>query len=105
MKPMTASMMKGTRYSHYRAEPPREGTILRGVYDNFMSSKGLTIKISKVYYNARIIDSLTDYYGLDIRRVGRGKYCLVGEWFGLRYVDYLAERIAKEYAAESEVVS
>jgi hypothetical protein len=43
---------------------------------------------------SRVIDDLKDYWGLDIRSVPNCHYkCLVGEWFGDKYVDYVAEKI------------
>lgn len=36
---------------------------------------------------------LRDFYGLDIRNFGRRRWCLVGEWFGKEYKDYIAEKI------------
>jgi hypothetical protein len=49
------------------------------------------------------IQQLMDFYGCDIRSLGRQgvmgygpRYILVGEWDGPKYIDYLAERAAKE---------
>lgn len=58
-------------------------------------------------FNPGDIEMLKNFYGLDIRCFGRaagykgrgsapGRWCLVGEWFGREYKDYLAERIAKK---------
>jgi hypothetical protein len=41
----------------------------------------------------RPLSDLQDYYGLDIRRISRGKWVLAGEWFGLTYLDYIQEHL------------
>lgn len=73
---------------------PHEGTKLREIYDYFYANKGLPIDFK---YGARKyshLRQLTDFYGLDIRFIGDGKYCLCGEYFkGGVYVDYIAERL------------
>lgn len=91
---LPVSHLKGRRKVVGRplSAEPRVGTAIRAIYDQFMSNKGSIIPYSKKS-NSRQIQDLTDYYGLDIRRVGYGRYCLVGEWFGKVYIDYLAERI------------
>lgn len=75
---------------------PRAGTRLRAVYDLFQANKGSTIRLppERRGRTADIRRQLTDYYGLDIRKVTRSQYILVGEWFGKVYVDYLAQQIA-----------
>jgi hypothetical protein len=74
---------------------PQAGTNLRKIYDLFQSSKGRVIDYSSPN-NDRLLADLTDYYGLDIRRVARCKWVLAGEWFGRAYLDYLAEHLTSQ---------
>jgi|SRR5882724_8899568 len=101
-------MTRCTSVSHFlrakRGAPtqdiPREGTHLREVYDLFQSSKGVPIEWSPGNRGKYIMD-LTDFYGLDIRRLQSGnsrsgrksQYVLAGEWIGRVYIDYIAERL------------
>lgn len=75
---------------------PREGTKLRELYDLLQSRRGLPIEIpiTRVFPISSIAQ-LTDFYGLDIRRLGPGykRWILAGEWFGLEYRDYIAARL------------
>jgi hypothetical protein len=96
MRVATVSEMKRGRVPS-RGEP-REGTKVRAVYDLFMTHKGTPVSYSRAH-RPEIIDRLTDNWGLDIRRVGKGRYLLAGEWFGREYVDYVAARFhALEHA-------
>lgn len=74
---------------------PREGTALRGVYDFFISQKGVPIAWKRKRGDTNI-DRLKDIYGLDIRCLRQGLWVLAGEWFGSTYVDYIADRIGKD---------
>ena len=76
---------------------PGAGTQLRALYDLFMSSKGRVIDFNYPTGGRPMLD-LADYYGLDIRRVARGKWVLAGEWYGRVYLDYLAEHLASKKA-------
>lgn len=59
-----------------------------------MAHKGCSVDISSVVSSHRTeIQSLIDFYGLDIWRVSKYHYMLVGEWFGKEYKDYLAEKL------------
>lgn len=91
MRHATASQLLGKRRAPV-SSAPREGTKIREVYDLFQANKGRVINFTQPSGN--ITDNLTDYYGLDLRCVGYGKWILAGEWFGKIYVDYIAERIA-----------
>lgn len=91
MRHATASQLTGYRRAPVQAAP-REGTKLREVYDLFQANKGRVISFTRPA--AYITESLTDYYGLDLRCVGYRKWVLAGEWFGKIYVDYVSERIA-----------
>jgi len=109
MKTMSAAAAKGHFASNYTQLTPRPGTKLRVIYDTFMANKGVPVTFDRdmLYrhrdgkYISAALNQLTDIYGLDIRRVSRNyrsssTYMLVGEWFGITYIDYLAERINKE---------
>jgi hypothetical protein len=78
---------------------PREGTRLRAVYELFQASKGQPIVFVRRAGCTRLIDDLIDYYGLDIRCLGRGRWILAGEWFGRVYVDYVAQRLTASEVA------
>ena len=79
------------RKRHARAcrAVPCIGSRLREIYDLFMSRKGQIVEFSHDAQGRRLED-LRDYYGLDIRRVSRGKWVLAGEWFGRTYLDYVS---------------
>ena len=62
---------------------------------------------SRAIVLATSLEALRNYYGLDIRKIPhtqggakRGSnsavYVVVGEWFGSKYVDYIAQRVKKE---------
>lgn len=87
------SAFKATRYGPRVRDLPGEGTKLRAAYDHFLSHKGKAVS-ENISYRTR--EDLENYYGLDIRRVGFGKWMLCGEWFGKVYIDYLAEHLSKE---------
>lgn len=72
---------------------PTEGTKIRRVYDLFCANKGKVIDYRKDH--SAVINQLRDVYGLDIICLQPRKWCLVGEWFGNHYVDYLAEKVNK----------
>ena len=75
---------------------PREGSRMRELYDQFMANKG--VPISSLDFRRgdwRRLDALRDFYGLDIRHIRKGRWCLVGEWFGSTYIDYVARHLAK----------
>lgn len=86
------SRLKNRRGTNKRKEP-REGTRLRQLWDLFQSSPGQPVEVrfpnrtGKGYTN-RQLDDLRDYYDLDIKPVGRGLWCLVGQWEGEEYTAY-----------------
>ena len=84
----SAAVAKGY-YSKPINRKPRRGTKIRKVYDKFYFKKGKVINyVNSDPNNRQIIIQLTDVYGLDIRCIKKGKWCLVGEWFGMTYIDY-----------------
>lgn len=76
-------------------EIPNEGTKCRKLYDLFISNKGKIINVSATIYPKTMIVYFIDFYGWDIRRVGKCKWILAGEWYGKVYVDYIAENMEK----------
>jgi hypothetical protein len=87
-----------------RQQKPREGTLLREIYDLFKANEGLPIELnvaSKFRGNCcAASEQLQSIYGLDIRclypKCGHRKvsiWVLAGEWFGMDYVDYIARRL------------
>lgn len=103
MRCLTGTQAKSRKKNggHATQQMPREGTKLRAVYDTFQANKGEAVRFTPRADHARAIVDLTDYYGLDIRRIRNGSsrvgreslYVLAGEWFGRVYVDYVAERM------------
>lgn len=93
MRTAPVSALKGSRAGRTAQPRPQPGTALGDAFDLFQANKALPILFS---HRGRNITDLVDYYGLDIRRVGKKQYCLVGEWFGKIYIDYLAEKFSKE---------
>jgi len=112
----SAATMKGRRNYAFAQQKPRENTITRSVYDRLMENRGREVSLTDLTTSTtnpnEIVAHLQITYDLDIRaRIiykGRGKgrgrgrekdcgrYCLVGEWFGKHYVDYLAEVLRSE---------
>ena len=67
---------------------------MRAAFDEFQANKGIPIEFRADVHNPRIMASLIDFYGLDIRHAGRkSQYILAGEWIGKVYIDYIAERL------------
>lgn len=87
----TVSEAKGSNHPP-KQNVPKEGTKIRELYDLFMDNKG---KILDVTFNDSTERSrkayLVDSYGLDIRCLQRGKWCLVGEWNDDKYIDYVVQ--------------
>lgn len=81
-------------------QKPKAGTKIRKLYDMFMQRKGEIVEgklmdfadVKNSSQVSFVIRNLNDIYGLDIRRISSKKYCLVGEWFGKDYIDYVAAR-------------
>ncbi|WP_458756651.1 hypothetical protein ACSVBT_12790 [Afipia sp. TerB] len=103
MRCTTASQIihKGRRLAPTNSIP-REGSKIRKVYDLFYANKGRPVEFqTSDCGDPNIIGKLIDFYGLDIRlirngssRVGRrSQWILAGEWFGLTYVDYIADHL------------
>ncbi len=86
----SAARMKGTkRGSKFNEGKPREGSHMRELYDLFYDNKGKVVDFCTTAKDARgCLNYLIDIYGLDIRRIEKNKWCLVGEWFGKVYVEY-----------------
>ena len=74
---------------------PKQGTKLRVVYDKLAENKAQPVELTGGKALGPELVRLQDYYGLDIRHVGKHKWLLAGEWFGSVYVDYVAERFAQ----------
>jgi hypothetical protein len=94
MRTASASSLK--RDSDKRQALPREGTRLRFLYDLFQSNRGKIVSFS-LARAGKDVASLVDFYGLDIRTIGKRRWLLAGEWQGKEYVDYvLAEQEKRE---------
>lgn len=96
MRLASVSQIKG-RANYALSQKPAEGTKLRELYDRFMVQRGKIVTFSAGTGAASVqINQLRDFYGLDIRNVGRGRWVLAGEWVGRVYVDYIAERLKEQ---------
>jgi hypothetical protein len=80
-------------------QEPKEGSKVRVLFDLFTEFKGQIIDFGKLgsaskkdivaYRDTYMrIKYLNSFYGMDIRHLGKGKYCFQGEYIGARYVSY-----------------
>ena len=94
MRQETVESLKGNKkHGAPLQRIPKEGTRTRELYDLLQANKGKIIykSITRVY-NSVFVRALTDFYGLDIRNLGYGKWILAGEWSkDGTYVDYISE--------------
>ena len=78
---------------------PELGSLRRQMFDYFRDRKGMPILNEELKkfdkgIKGRVLADLIDYYGLDIRSVPDCHHkTLCGEWFGDKYVDYIAEKL------------
>lgn len=93
MRVDSPSMLKGKSRVANADRRPRPGSKTRAIYDMFAAAPGAPVSLSYAYNQIR---DLMDFYGMDIRRVGNGRYLLAGEWDGLHYRDFVAERMERE---------
>ena len=111
MRTESAYSVKGK--SKNKQKIPRAGSKVRGLWDLLHLHKGeiVTLPLTLMFHNTAI-NHLRDFYGLDIRNLGgneRGRkkggsrWVLAGEWFGSRYVDYIAKDKQKLAKIEKEV--
>lgn len=93
----SAGSMKGGAYGELRQKLPMEGSKIRELFDIFKANEGVPIKIKAMYYGYRSTEQLGMFYGLDLICLDRGRmnttWVLAGEWFGSKYVDYIARRL------------
>jgi hypothetical protein len=79
---------------------PAEGTMVRKVWDLLQANKGQFVCVYPLIVSSKpkctaaghMRRYLTDFWGLDIAYKSGGMWCLVGEWKGKDYVDYLARK-------------
>lgn len=97
MKLESAAAAKGTKGLRSQSRP-REGTKTRALYDLFYAHKGELILISAASNGGSDtrLSQLIDVYGLDIRNIKAGCWILAGEWFGRKYVDYIAQKMEQK---------
>jgi hypothetical protein len=86
-----AQLKKGKRCAIQQV--PREGSKVRMMYDLFNKYKGHSIYLGADKNVDLRVRYLGDFYGLDIVHVGKGKWCMKGEWFGAKYVSYEVEKV------------
>ena len=87
---MSAAEAQGKKFTAYQAEPS-VGTKAREIWDLFQASRGKVIEFDAAAHTKNI-SALRNYYGLDLRRIKKHRWCLVGEWLhDGTYVDYVAE--------------
>lgn len=93
MRMESAAVAKGKR-APLTQLVPRDGTKVRALYDLLMLNKGLPVDLPlTLLYNSGSIEHLRNFYGMDIRKLGYGRWVFAGEWFGPTYLDYVADRI------------
>jgi hypothetical protein len=85
MRMMSASEAKTGRFHQNSQMRPREGTVLRAIYDRLQENRGSFVSLNDLMPPNRVW-YLEDIYGLDIRKhtVGKG----VGSGHGARTVTY-----------------
>jgi hypothetical protein len=92
MRLTTVSEMKG-KFRREKRQLPTPGTRIGELHDTFIDAKGEWIQLPPGRWEPPMTQ-LTDIYGLDIERRGRGRhtmYRLRGEHFLSGYVSYLRE--------------
>ena len=103
MRTNSASSFKQDGTSRIVRKLPKSGTKLRGVFDLFQANRGVPIGFASHSHSNKQVAQLTDFYGLDLRRLSYGKWVLAGEWIDGKYIDYIAEHIKAEgYQHETE---
>ncbi len=111
MRMSSAARAKGSKMCGHTRLAPQDGTYLRQMYDLFKANPATPVclpEFRQYSRNGGTLEQLRNFYGLDIRVFGekrppadhpgcpRKRYWLVGEWFGKTYVDYVADRRARE---------
>lgn len=94
MRTASAAEIKGRAGG--RKDLPRPGSALRAVYDALYAARGHYVVASHLPgFRSSYLNNLRNFYGCDIRTnrgATGGGSCLVGEWIGSHYVDYVKER-------------
>ena len=106
VEPPSAAKAKGKRHAAPATKPyPGWGTINRRILDFFLERRGIVIECSlqdiatqcgltlKSGRVSRHISDLTDFWGMDIRKLGNRRWVLAGEWRGSSYTDFISARI------------
>ncbi len=90
----TLSANQAKRFKNTVGHLPRPNSKLRTLYDKLQANRGKIVELHNLTETEHtyLTLQLPDFYGLDLRSFGRGRWCLCGEWFGTHYVDYIAER-------------
>jgi len=106
MRTLTVSEIMGHAHGE-RRDYPREGSLIRAVYDRLAGGKGRAVFIGDLKQGyapstvASAVIQLREFYGCDIRRAGDGHYILCGEWFGSHYSDYVVQAIDAAVAQQA----
>ena len=104
MRYKTAAQIKGSKRVLQRE--PKQGTKIRVLYELFQMNKGVVLNMPLTnIFPPRYVYNLIDFYGMYIRRVGYGQWILVGEWFGAKYVDYVASNKERLADVEKQVIN
>lgn len=107
MKCMSAARIKNSKIGRKNIRAlPADGSHIRKLYDTLQNNKGVPVVFNSDSRFHMYCRYLSDFYGMDIRQIQRGdkrvgrpsKFMLVGEWFGRVYVDYVSDRIEREFA-------
>jgi hypothetical protein len=98
MRQLSVAEMKGYWKNHVFDGVPAEGTRTRLIWDRLQAHRGTFVDVADLFEprtsprnrNAER-QRITITWGLDIV-FKSSLWCLVGEWKGKDYIDYLAER-------------
>ncbi len=111
MRMSSAARAKGNQMGGHTRLVPKDGTYIRQMYDMFKANPATPMYLPgfrQYSRNGGALENLRNFYGLDIRAFGEQRppsgrqgrpskrYWLVGEWFGKTYLDYIADRRARE---------
>lgn len=99
----TAATAKGVKRGCRPHAEPAIGTKSRALFDAFVASPGIPIKMSLIRAQHNIaandfgamLRALCDFYELDLRRIRNGTWVLAGRWDGQKYTDYIAPIVNK----------
>ncbi len=115
MRTESAYSIKGSK-DKGKQKVPREGSRIRLLWDLLHLHQGEVVTLPlTTMFPITTIYVLRDFYGLDIinlstnegdkagRKKGNSRWILAGEWFGSKYVDYIAKNKQRLAKVEKEI--